>query len=248
MIRLEGVVKEYRGTGGAFARPIRALDGVSLRVAPGECLGLVGLNGAGKSTLVRVLLGYARTTRGEAEIDGLPPRAYVERNGIAYVPERVAIPGRWTVLLALQAYAALAGLGAETGERIDQAVDMLGLHPLVDRRVAALSKGNVQRLAIAQAFLAERRLMVLDEPTDGLDPVWIARLRELIAGWRAADPARAVLLASHNLAEVERLATRIVVIHRGSVREEIQARPDSPGWLERRFLELVAGWDAEEAA
>lgn len=248
MIRLEGVVKEFRGAGGAFARPIRALDGVSLRVAPGECLGVVGLNGAGKSTLVRVLLGYARPTRGEVEIDGHAPRAYVERNGIAYVPERVAIPGRWTVLLALQAYAALAGLGPDTEQRIDQALEMLGLHPLADRRVSALSKGNVQRLAIAQAFLADRRLMVLDEPTDGLDPVWIARLRELIAGWRAADPARAVILASHNLAEVERLATRIVLIHRGSVREELEPRPDSPGSLERRFLELVADWDAEEAA
>lgn len=250
MIRFEGVTKEYRGTGGAFARPIRALDGVSLRVEPGECVGLVGLNGAGKSTLLRVLLGYARPTSGEVEVDGLAPRAYVERHGVAYVPERVAIPGWWTTRGALEAYAALGDLGADTAGRVDAALHRLGLEPLADRRVAALSKGNVQRLAIAQALLADRRLMVLDEPTDGLDPVWIARLRDIVADWRAADAGRAVVLASHNLAEVERVATRVLVVHRGSVREELRVAAEPPGTLERRFLELVAGWDAgdEEAA
>ena len=108
MIRIEEVVKEYRGPfGGAFARPVRALDGVSLEVAPGSALGLIGLNGAGKSTLLRVLLGYVRPTAGTAAIDGLAPREYAERHGVAYVPERVAIPGQWTVRGALEAYAAL---------------------------------------------------------------------------------------------------------------------------------------------
>lgn len=248
MIEIEGLVKEYRGTGGAFARPVRALDGVALRIEPGECVGVVGLNGAGKSTLVRVLLGYARPSRGRVRVEGLPPRAYVERHGVAYVPERVAIPGRWTVLLALRAYAALGGLGSETEDRVDLALHRLGLHLLADRRVSALSKGNVQRLAIAQAILSGRRLMVLDEPTDGLDPVWIARLRELISEWRAEDPARVVILASHNLAEVERLATRVLAIHRGRVRHELVPRPDTPGALESRFLELVGRWETEGAA
>lgn len=248
MIRFEAVVKEYRGTGGAFARPVRALDGVSLRVAPGECVGLVGLNGAGKSTLLRVLLGYARPTSGEVEVDGLTPRAYVEKHGVAYVPERVAIPGWWTTRGALEAYAALGDVGADTDARVDAALDRLGLAPLSDRRVDALSKGNVQRLAIAQALLADRQLMVLDEPTDALDPVWIARLREILGEWRAADPTRAVVLASHNLAEVERLATRVLVVHRGTIREELPIEGEPAGALERRFLELVAGWESEEEA
>lgn len=251
MIRFEGVVKEYRGTGGAFARPVRALDGVTLGVAAGECVGLVGLNGAGKSTLLRVLLGYARPTSGEVVVNGVPPRAYVEAHGVAYVPERVAIPGHWTTRGALEAYAALGGLGADTEQRVDAALHRLGLAPLADRPVAGLSKGNVQRLAIAQALLADRDLMVLDEPTDGLDPVWVAALRDIVAEWRAADPDRAVVLASHNLAEVERMATRVLVVHRGRIRDEITLGGEPRGTLERRFLELVAGWaddEAEEAA
>lgn len=247
MIRFDRVVKEYRGAGGAFARPVRALDGVSLMVQPGESVGLVGLNGAGKSTLLRVLLGYARPTSGEVEVGGSSPRAYVQEHGVSYVPERVAIPGRWTARGALEAYAALGGVGADTAERIEQALRRLGLEPLADRRVAALSKGNVQRLAIAQAILADRRLMVLDEPTDGLDPVWIARLRDIVAGWRAGDPDRSVIIASHNLAEVERLADRVLFIHRGRIREELTLR-NSRGSLERRFLEMVGTWDAEEEA
>src|SRR5690606_22423940 len=87
--------------------PVAALDGVSLRVQPGAALGIVGLNGAGKSTLIRILLGYARPTTGSATIDGVAPRAYVEANGIAYVPERATVPGGWKVRHALGTFAML---------------------------------------------------------------------------------------------------------------------------------------------
>lgn len=249
MIRLDEVVKEYRAPfGGAFSRPVRALDGVSLEVAPGSALGLIGLNGAGKSTLLRVLLGYVRPTAGRAEIEGAPPRDYAERHGVAYVPERVAIPGQWTVRGALEAYAALGGLGADSGDRVASAMARLGLDELADRRVRALSKGNLQRLAIAQALLGDRRLMVLDEPTDGLDPVWIAELRAIVAEWRAADPARVVLVASHNLPEIERLTERALVLHRGRVRDTVEVDGARVGALEERFLHLLDGWRREEAA
>jgi ABC-type multidrug transport system ATPase subunit len=247
MIELRGVTKEYRGSGGAFAEPVRALAGVSLRIEPGEAVGLIGLNGAGKSTLLRVLLGYARPTAGEVGIEGEPPRRYAEQHGVAYVPERVAIPRGWTVRGALRAYAALAGLGADTDARISGAMDRLGLEPLAERRIGALSKGNLQRVAIAQALLAERDLMILDEPTDGLDPVWVAKLRAIVGDWRAADPRRIVVLASHNLAEVAHVATRVVVLHRGAVRAEMQ-RPQDDWSLERSFLRLAKEWESEVAS
>ena len=120
----------------------------------------------------------------------------------------------------------------------------LGLTDLSHRRVGTLSKGNLQRLAIAHTLLAERRLLVLDEPTDGLDPVWIAELRRIVAEWRAAAPDRVLIVASHNLPEIERLADRVVVLHEGRVREEIAlgaGRAGAPS-LEDRFLRLVAGW------
>lgn len=247
MIRITELVKEYRGSGGAWAAPVRALAGVSLHVAPGEAVGIVGVNGAGKSTLLRVLLGFARPTAGEVEVAGMAPRHYAERHGVAYVPERVAIPRGWTVRGALRAYAALADLDADAHTRVEAAMNRLGLTPLADRRVAALSKGNVQRLAIAQALLAERDLMVLDEPTDALDPVWIAELRAIIEEWRAADPARVVVFASHNLAEVARAADRVLVLHQGTVREEMSGGMDGAS-LERRFLDLVGTWEKEDAA
>jgi ABC-2 type transport system ATP-binding protein len=235
MIELSEVAKAYRSRW-AGGTAVRALDGVSLRVEPGTALGVVGLNAAGKSTLMRVLLGYVRPSSGEARVGGTTPRRYAEHHGIAYVPERVSIPPRWTVRGALRTYAMLGELGADAWERVDAALERLGLTPLAGRRIGTLSKGNLQRVAIAQALLGERSLMVLDEPTDGLDPVWIAELREIIRGWRDADPRRIVVLASHNLAEVERLTDRAVLLHNGRVQAELAAGVES---LEAAFLEKI---------
>jgi ABC-2 type transport system ATP-binding protein len=240
MIELKNVTKLYRAP---LGEPVRALDGVTLRVAPGSVLGVIGLNGAGKSTLLRLLLGYVRPTQGEATIAGLLPRVYAERHGVAYVPERVAIPGWWTVRGALRAYAMLSDLGDDAWDGVEAALGRLGLEPLAGRRVGRLSKGNVQRVAIAQALLGDRKLMVLDEATDGLDPVWIAELREIVAEWRAADPERTVVLASHNLPEVERVADAVLVLHAGKVRERIEDA-GGEGGLEGRFLRLARRWEA----
>jgi ABC-type multidrug transport system ATPase subunit len=243
MIEINGVEKRYRsGLGLLPGRDVMALGGITLAARRGEALGLIGVNGAGKSTLLRVILGYVRPTAGDALVGGMRPRAYAERNGVAYLPEHVRVPGGWTVRRALTAYAMLADLGADAHQRVERSMERLGLAALADRRVGRLSKGNVQRLGIAQAVLGERELMVLDEPTDGLDPIWIAELRAIIAEWRAADPARTLIIASHNLGEVEKITDRVLVLHEGAVREEIQMEPGMSGRLEERFLELVRGW------
>jgi ABC-type multidrug transport system ATPase subunit len=234
MIELSEVVKEY---GWRRGRKVRALDGVSLRIPAGTALGIVGPNGAGKSTLIRLLLGYLRPTAGSAAIAGLEPRAYVERHGIAYVPEEVAIPPRWTLRQALQAYAALGEVDAPH-EAIDRVIERFELTQLAERRVRALSKGNRQRLALAQAFLGDRKILLLDEPLNGLDPVWVARMRELLAEWRAADPERVLLVVSHNLPELERAVDRAAVLVDG----RIVAEPDAgPGTLEPAFFAALAG-------
>jgi ABC-type multidrug transport system ATPase subunit len=239
MIELRGVSKAYRSPWPGRRAQVLALDGVDLHVEPGTALGVVGLNGAGKSTLLRILLGYVRATEGEVRIDGLPPRKYVELNGIAYVPERVSIPRHRSVLDTLRAYAMLAGLGDDAWDRVDRALERLGLVPLADRKVGTLSKGNLQRLAIAQTLIADRRLMVLDEPADGLDPVWIAQLRDILTEWRRADPARILVLTSHNLAEVERLTDRAVLLHNGRIRGEFSYDRSGTA-LERQFLARLA--------
>ncbi|HWK88979.1 MAG TPA: ABC transporter ATP-binding protein [Longimicrobium sp.] len=224
MILLDGVVKDF---GGPLARArgdrVRALDGVSLHAAPGTALGLIGPNGAGKSTLIRLLLGYLNPTRGMVRIDGMEPRRFAERHGIGYVPDRVALPGYWTVWRALEVFAALGEVD-HADDRIEAVIERLGLEPVARRRVAALSKGNLQRLALAQALLGERRVMVLDEATDGLDVEWAARVLALVDEWRKADPGRVLVFASHDLEEVEQVADRVVVLQDGRVREEIDLR------------------------
>lgn len=242
MIQLTELTKEYTGPlGGLVGRRVRALDAVTLEVAPGTALGIVGPNGAGKSTMLRLLLGYLRPTAGDATVGGLPPRVYAERFGVGYVPERPAIPPRWTTRGALHAYVAL-GRSDRWAERIDHGLRELGLESLADRRVGALSKGNLQRLALAQALLEPRRILILDEPTDGVDPEWTARIREIIARWRAADPERVVLFASHNLDEVERVADRVAVLAEGRVRELLEMRPAATAFPPYR-IELAGDLD-----
>lgn len=244
MIDLTDVEKEYRPAAGLVrGRGVLALAGISLVARRGEALGVIGLNGAGKSTLLRLLLGYVRPTAGEARVGGLPPRAYVERHGIAYLPEHVRIPGRWTVRGALTAYAMLSDLGDDAPERVQRALERLGLAAMADRKVGHLSKGNVQRLGIAQTLLADRELMVLDEPTDGLDPVWTAELRSIVREWRAADPGRILVIASHNLGEVERIADRVLVLHAGTVKDDFVLQSGGEVRLEDRFLELARAWE-----
>jgi ABC-2 type transport system ATP-binding protein len=224
MIRLEKVVKEF---GGPLARlrgeRVRALDGVTLHVPPGAAVGVVGPNGAGKSTLIRLLLGYLAPTRGGVQVGGMLPRDYAERRGVAYVPDRISIPPAWTVRGALHAFAAL-GEVERPAERTERVMRKLGLTELAGRRVAALSKGNLQRLAIAQALLGDRKVMVMDEGTDGLDPEWVARVREMLAEWRRADPERVLVYASHDLDEVERVADQAVVLSEGRLREVVDLR------------------------
>jgi ABC-type multidrug transport system ATPase subunit len=246
MIQLADVVKEYSAPPWRAADGrVRALDGISLEVAPGTALGIVGPNGAGKSTLIRLLLGFLRPTSGEVRVGGIAPRAFVERHGIGYVPESVAIPARWTTRGALGAFAAL-GEVPDAHARVDRVLGMLGLEGLARRRVGALSRGNLQKLAIAQALVGPRRVLLLDEPLNGLDPVWVARLRGVLAEWRAEDPERVLMVVSHNLPEVERAVDRVAVLAGGRIRAELDLRP--PGRADEWRLELAGDAPAARVA
>ena len=225
MIVFRGVGKRYRSL---FRPPVLALDDLTLEIPPGEILGIAGPNGAGKSTLIALLLGFLAPTDGRVSIDGLPPRRYVERHGIGYLSELVAINPRWRADHALARYATLAGLPArEVAPRVDRAIAELGLAAHRDKYVRALSKGNLQRLGLAQALLRDERILVLDEPTHGLDPVWTQRFRDIVAARRRAD--RVVVIASHNLDELQRLADRVAIIDHGKLQRVVRPRGQDPG-------------------
>jgi ABC-2 type transport system ATP-binding protein len=218
MIEFENVTKRY-----GRRRRVEALRDVSLRVPRGSVWAVVGPNGAGKSTLLALALGFIRPTRGAVLLDGLSPRYYLRDRGAAYLSERFSLPPEWRVRDALRCLAVLAGGQAGDAGR---AAERFGLEPHLGRRTGELSRGLLQRVGLAQALLVGRDLVVLDEPTEGLDPVWRIRLRDVVAGLR--DEGRTVIIASHDLGEVERVADRAILLDDGAVREIIDTRSDAP--------------------
>ncbi|MFN2397579.1 MAG: ABC transporter ATP-binding protein [Gemmatimonadaceae bacterium] len=236
MIEFRNVTKIYRPL---FGRPVRAVDEFSLSVEEGEIVGLAGPNGAGKSTLISLLLGFLRPTSGTVAIGGHAPRNFIERYGIGYMSELVAIPPAWLLGDALDRYALLAGV-ADSGRRtrVDSVIEQLGIQDHRSKRVRHLSKGNLQRLGLAQVLLREEAIYVFDEPTHGLDPVWTQRFREVLQGLRGTG--RATLIASHNLDELERVSDRVAIIDRGRLQRLVDTRHPGKEPLSASYHIVVA--------
>ena len=240
MIQLSGVAKTYRSV---FGRSVQAVQDVSLQIAPGEVLGIAGPNGAGKSTLLALLLGFLKPTAGAVTVEGLHPRTWVERFGVSYVPELMALPATWTVQDALRRLALLSGVPRDrVAADVERVIDALAIGEHRRKRIRALSKGNLQRVGLAQALFLDARVMIFDEPTHGLDPVWTLKFRDLVGTLRRPD--RAIVIASHNLDELERLADRVVIIDQGRIQRVVDmrggARPDRMAYR----LRVVAGAEA----
>jgi ABC-2 type transport system ATP-binding protein len=199
------------------------VDDFSLTIGESEVFGLAGPNGAGKSTLISLLLGYLEPTDGSVRVATLRPRAFVERYGMGYVSELIAVPPLWKIEEALRRYAILAGVAPDqVSTRIEQVIELLGLEEQRGKRIKQLSKGNLQRLGLGQALLREEQVIILDEPTHGLDPVWTQRFRDVVEALRR--PGRAIFVASHNLDELQRLADRVAIIDHGKLQRVVEPR------------------------
>ena len=207
-VAIEGLVKEY-GDG------YRAVDDVTFRVERGQVVGLLGPNGAGKTTTLRVLMGLIRPTSGTVRVFGELVEAgapVLSRIG-AFIEGPGLLPhlsGRENLRL----FWAATGRPSQDAE-FDTALEIAGLGESVDRRVKTFSHGMRQRLAIAQAMLGLPEVLVLDEPTNGLDPLQIAEMREVLR--RYAATGRTVVISSHLLAEVEQTCSHVVVMHNGKL-------------------------------
>jgi ABC-2 type transport system ATP-binding protein len=231
VIELSHVSKTYAPR---FGRSARALDDVSLRIAAGEVGGISGPAGAGKSTLIALVLGQERATSGSVRIDGSEPGRFVQREGVAYAPQRLTLPPRWRVVDALTRLAMLSGVRpAETRARVDSVLRELDLAEERRTRLKALPPDARVRVGLAQAILADRRVIVIDEPLDGLGAESQELLRTLIVRLRAFD--RAILIASRDTAELQRLADRVTLLDRGRVRRAGTARPLTPANVETVF-------------
>ncbi len=193
---------------------IRALDGADLVALAGECLGVVGPNGAGKSTLFRIAAGLLVADAGAVWVCGRDPRALGARRRVGYAPEQPAFYPELTVREVLAHFAAShAGDPAARRALVAEAVEVGGLEDWVDRRAGTLSRGIAQRLALAQAALGRRELVLLDETLSGIDPLAQRDARERIRS--LVERGITVVVASHDLAAVERVATRVAILSRG---------------------------------
>ena len=200
---------------------VLAVDRVSLRVEAGEIYALLGLNGAGKTTLIRVLLGMVRPTGGRVALFGATIDRRTQRvwSDVGYLVETPAAYPELTVRENLDVVRRLRRIAERSV--VDDTIERLGLGPYAHRRTRTLSLGNAQRLGLAKALLHRPRLLILDEPANGLDPAGVVEVRDMLRG--LADEGTTVFLSSHVLAEVARLATRIGIIHCGQLREELTA-------------------------
>jgi ABC-2 type transport system ATP-binding protein len=195
----------------------RALDGVTLEVSAGEAVLLVGRNGAGKTTLLRIATGFLDPDAGSAKISGIDVATARQRaqGKLGYLPEHAPAPAELTVSAHLASRARLKGLrGAAARDAIDKAMAAAAVTSEASRRIGTLSKGFRQRVGLADALLGDPPLLVLDEPTSGMDPIQTKELREHLV---TAARARAVLVSSHAVVELEGLAARIAVLRDGKL-------------------------------
>ena len=220
--------------------PVRALDGIDLRVEQGGVFGFLGPNGAGKTTAMHVLLGFIGATSGEARMFGEDVRHAIARQRIGYLPEH---PDTYRFLTGRELLRMTGRLflmkGAALREQIDMMLSRIGLTEAADRRIATYSRGMMQRICLAQALINDPDLVILDEPTGGLDPIGRMAVRDIIADLRSRG--KTVFFSSHELSEVELVCDRIAILSKGRiVAEGIASELVKPGEsLERYFMRAV---------
>ncbi|GAB3641731.1 gliding motility-associated ABC transporter ATP-binding subunit GldA [Spirosoma arcticum] len=218
-IRVQNLTKEYQRSGGLRSgTPVqRAVDQISLTVQPGEIVGFLGPNGAGKSTTMKITTGYLAPTDGTVEVNGFDVRTQPMdvRRSVGYLPEHNPLYLEMYVKEYLRFAGSLHGLkGSDLSQRVANMIELVGLGREQHKRIAQLSKGYRQRVGLAQALLHNPPVLILDEPTTGLDPNQLAEIRQVI---RDAGRDKTVLFSTHIMQEVEAICDRVVIINRGKI-------------------------------
>ena len=208
-----------RGLTKVFPIPFRrtrlvAVRGLDLEVAPGQVYGLLGPNGSGKSTTLKIILGLVSPTQGSTAIFGRDSREVGSREAVGFLPENPYFYRYLTAAETLRFYGKLCGLGgAKLKKRTGELLDLVGLQEARDRRLGGYSKGMLQRIGLAQALIQEPKLVVLDEPTAGVDPAGSRDIRDLILDLKRRGVT--VLLSSHLLAQVQEICDRVGILAGG---------------------------------
>lgn len=220
MINIQNLVKKFG--------PFTAVDGISLTVARGEVLGFLGPNGAGKSTTMKMLTGFLTPTSGTITVCGhdVAEAPLDAKRVIGYLPEGAPAYGDMTPRSFLAFIADVRGLSGEERQwRLDKVADQVNIIDVLDQPIDTLSKGYKRRVGLAQAILHDPPVLVLDEPTDGLDPNQKHEVRTLIQGMAKE---KAIIISTHILEEVEAVCRRAIIIAQGRIVAE--GRPEGEGW------------------
>ena len=209
---MDGITRDFatgwRGT------KVRALDGVTLQILEGEVVGLLGPNGSGKSTLLKIILGLLAPTAGECRVFGVPSDRVEARVGVGFLPEAPDFPPHLTGFELVCFHARLGGVAsAGIRERVAAVISQVGLGETGHRRIGTYSKGMRQRLGLAQALVTNPRLVILDEPTSGIDFVGAEETSRMIRSLKARG--RTVVFTSHRPEQVEELCDRVMLLDRG---------------------------------
>lgn len=208
MISVKGLQKHYGS--------VRAVDGITFEVRPGDVVGFLGPNGAGKTTTMQILTGYIPPTAGDVLLNGMDvtENPIEVKKLIGYLPENISLYEDLTVYEFLQFVGEIRGLNGKNRQAIREASEACGITEVVNRKIVELSKGYRQRVGLAQAIIHDPPFLVLDEPTTGLDPIQIAEIRDLI---KRLGMEKTVILSTHILPEVEQTCNRVIVIHQGKI-------------------------------
>jgi ABC-2 type transport system ATP-binding protein len=216
-VEIKNLVKVFRSHVGG--RKVRAVDEVSISIRPGEVYGLIGPNGSGKSTTMKALLGLVAPTAGSCAIFGGDSLRVDSRDQVGFLPENPYFYKHLSGAETLRFFGKLCGLrGKALAARIDELLDLVELGDARDRRLGGYSKGMLQRIGLAQALIQEPRLLILDEPTAGVDPLGSRQIRDLILELRGRGIT--VFLCSHLLEQVQEVCDRVGIIFRGRLIRE----------------------------
>lgn len=236
----DNVVKDYVYSHLGRVTVTRGLDGLTVSVREGEIFGLLGLNGTGKTTTMKLALGLLEASAGKVRVFGHAPGTAEALGAVGFLPELPYFYPYLSPREALSFYGQLSRLpAAGLGERIGEVLESVGLAQAADRKAGEFSKGMLQRLGLAQAILHKPRLILMDEPVSGLDPLAVHDFRRLIK--RNHEEGITVLLSSHSISEVERLCGRVGILVAGRIVKVLEQDEwaGEPGTLERIFVETV---------
>jgi len=216
VVQCERLTKVYNSVWAARSKAICALSDVSISVPEGRIVGLIGPNGAGKTTLLNLIAGLILPNEGRISICGHPARSLEARRRLGYMPEFPVFQSRYSARAVLQYHGALIGLTrSRIADEVDRLISEMQLQEYADRACAGFSQGMRQRLALAAAIMNNPKLLLLDEPSNGLDPVGIIELRNLLK--RLRESGATIVISSHRLGELEKLTSHYIFLYRGKI-------------------------------